>query len=52
MSDKIEQKNVFGHNMVNSLKDVVIKQKTGFIYGVITGVVASIIFEIVVRPLL
>jgi len=53
MKDNIEQKNVFGDNMVKSSKTIFTKQRAqGFIAGVIASILACIIYEYIIKPLL
>jgi hypothetical protein len=45
MNDKIEQKNTFGDNLVNSTikKTITIHRAQGFVVGFATGILSSLI---------
>ncbi len=53
MNEKIDQKNFFGDNMVNSTKKIINKYRTqGFIAGVLISIIATIIYEYLIKPIL
>jgi len=54
MNDKINQKNVFGHNLINSsIKKIITKHRTqGFIAGVVSTVIADIILHLIITNFL
>ncbi len=53
MNDNIKQNNIMGDNLVNSTKKLINKHRTqGFIGGVLTSILAAIIYEYIIKPLL
>ncbi|MBS1600605.1 MAG: hypothetical protein JST75_20440 [Bacteroidetes bacterium] len=53
MSDNIEQKNFLGDNMVDSTKKIINRhRKQGFFAAVAASILAAIIYEYLIRPLL
>lgn len=53
MTDKIKQKNVFGDNMFNSKKTILTKHRVqGFFAGVFASLIATVIYELLIKPIL
>lgn len=51
MGDKIKQDNFMGDNMINSTKKTITKHRTqGFIAGVLASLLATIIYEYIIKP--
>jgi hypothetical protein len=51
MSDNIKQKNFMGDNLVNSTKKTITKHRAqGFIAGILTSLLATIIYEYIIKP--
>jgi|WetSurSiteA1Bulk_404760.scaffolds.fasta_scaffold860743_1 hypothetical protein len=51
MKDNINQKNVFGDNMFKSKKTILTKHRVqGFIAGVLASLIATIIYELLIKP--
>lgn len=55
MRDKIKQTNVFGGNQINRENKFITKHRkqglfVGFILGIVTSIIASIVFETLIKP--
>ena len=51
MNDNIKQKNIFGDNMFNSKKTIFTKHRVqGFFAGVFASLLATLIYEFLIKP--